>query len=349
MGRNLNDFSGIIPPAAGGEEQIQASEAKRAAARRAKGPQTGISYKKNTGEGGIVAEETIDESQIPTAAPKGRKPITASGPRGAVPEGGQRARTRDVVTPLVQLHGMYKTLINTARSMKLSESHQDALDIASGHLMNSAVSGHRAHSEGNLGKWNMDRDVTHGHLQDAVEHLSAAHNTLVASGIHATLASRNMTSALPSDDTVADLVAKSQTLQRTGVGGVSGALKPYKRGVIGRAGEIAYNKGSYTLKDATKDPNPAEFGDKDVNEISRMFGRDHPGVQKLIAMRGTPRGQKSRVSKEDRREGVAEVTGAGVASGNIANPKRRGSGRRIDVDYRTDANPSNNTGGKPKF
>jgi hypothetical protein len=329
--KGVTGLEGIIPPAAG----------KRFEEGVSKGP----SKEK-------VLERFLNETPISTAAPASRKPIVApKSNRGAVPSGQQRARTRDVIAPFHELHKTYSTLINNARSMNLSDEHHDALDVAAGHLMNSAVSYHKAMSEGGLHTNNMNVDTAHGHLQDAVEHLSSAHNTIVDSGVHATMSSRNLSSALPTDDKVADLVGKSQTLERQGVGGVAGKLKPYKRGVLGRTGSMTYNKGQYSLTRVADDNKVegAEFGDKAVNDMSKLFGRDHPGVQKLIAMRGTPRGQKLRVSKEERREGVTEATGAGTATGSPRNPKARGTGRRIDTRFNTDSNPSGNTGGKPKF
>lgn len=312
-----------------------------------KAPAEGKTAKKPAKE--EVLQRYVDETPMATAAPEARKPISTSGPRGAVPQGGTRARTRDVTAPFHEIHSAYTTLINNSRSMKLGEDHQDAIDVAAGHMMNSAISYHKAMVEGGLHTNGMNVDIAHGHLQDAVEHLTYAHETLVQSGVHSTLASRNLNAPIPSDDKVADLVGKSQTLERRGAGGVAGAVKPYKKGLLGRTGEMTYNRGQYTLnRTVNGQVEKAEFSDKDVNDMARTFGRNHPGVQKFIAMRGTQRGKTLRVSADERREGIVKATGAGVATGG-PNPKARGRGVRVDTEYRTDANPSNNTGGKPRF
>lgn len=346
--KNVTGFEGILKPAVERPAFIDPNKPKRTAKPK-KEATGGVKYTKKSEEGDmqVTAEETIDESQ---AGRGSFKPTMPKGPRGSAP-GPDAPKTKEVSVPFHNMHQQYSNLINSARSVKdLSPEHHDAIDIAAGHLMHSAVSHRLAEVDGNLHKWNQNNDAAHGHLADAVEHLTYAHDTLRASGVHSVLASKNMISTMPSHSDVADLAAKAASLPRTGAGGIAGARKSYKRGVLGRSATINYHpQDGYKISKA--DGTSVTFGDKDLNEIGRAFGRNHPGFKKLIAMKGTPRDQNLRVSREERRQGVVKARGIGVAEDAPPgmNPKKRGSGKRVDTTFRTDANPSNNTGGRPKF
>jgi hypothetical protein len=324
--KQTTGYEGIVPPSAG----------KRFEEKPSKGPSK---------------QEIMDRRLTVDQTTKSVGPVfnIPSGQRGQAGPEGKRAGTKDVSVPFHEMHKAYSTIINNGRSFRknpLGSDHHDAMDVASGHLMNSIVSYHKAVGEGRMGKHDMDTTVAHGHLQDAVEHMALAHKTLVESGVHDSLQSRKLHAPLPSSDAVADLRSKSLTLKRQGVDGIAGKKKPYKEGVIGKDSSLERNRGTTVIRSPGR--GTAEFTDRDVSDLARVFGNDHPGIQRIRAMAGTPRGQDLRISREDRREGVTKQLGAGVATGSFKNPKRRASQKRIDVEYRTDANPSNNTGGKPR-
>jgi len=276
---------------------------------------------------------------------------------GTRAEGQSHTPTKEVSVPFREMHARYSDAINAARNIRkspLAPDQHDALDIATTHLMNSIVSYHRARSEGGLETRDMHSPTAHTHLHDAVKHLTYAHETLVQSGVHDALASRKMTVSMPKDEHVADLATKSTALEGQGVGGVQGAKKPYKEGVLGRNSRMTNAAGVLTIQHhnaVTGKMDSLEIPHNEIGTLASTFGRNHPAVQKMYAMLGTQRGKQMRVSKEERREGVVKSMGAGVATDAPAgvNPKKRGSGRRIDLTYRTDANPSSNTGGRPKF
>jgi hypothetical protein len=276
---------------------------------------------------------------------------------GTVAEGQRRAGTKEVSIPFQQMHKDYSSVINSARNLRknpLTPDQHDALDVATTHLMNSIASYHRARTEGGLGTPDMHNPTAHTHLHDAVKHLTYAHETLVQSGVHDSLLGRRLSSPLPKDEHVAELSAKSSTLEGQGVGGVQGAKKPYKEGVLGRNSRMTNAAGVLTLQHhnaVTGRMDSLEIPHNEIGTLASTFGRNHPAIQKMYAMIGTQRGKRMRVSSDERREGVISSTGAGVAADAPAgiNPKKRASGRRIDVEYRTQSNPSNNTGGRPRY
>lgn len=272
-----------------------------------------------------------------------RKSTIPTARMGTVPEGGQRARTKDVSVPFHEMHTTYSNLINTARNFRpttknpLSPEHHDALDTATTHLMNSIVSYHRATSEGGLGTPTMHNPTAHSHLYDAVKHLAAAHETLVQSGVHTSMASRKLNAPLPKDEHVADLAAKASTLEGQGVGGVQGAKKPYKEGKLGKGGTMTVNENVLVVHHPDH-PGTLEIPQGDLHKLATTFGRHHPAVEKMHAMMGTQRGAEARITQQDRFEGVETAKKAGIAKDAPVNPKRPGTGRRIDTGFKSDAN-----------
>lgn len=324
--KGVTGYEGILPPADKG----------RAEASPSKAPKTED-----------VLQRFVDQTpRTDSSGSGGSRPV----------ERATNVRTREVASPLLEMHQHHSAVINAARSLSkpsLTEDQHDALDIATAHLSNSVASYHKARTEGGLHTNNMDNDVAHGHLQDAVKHLSYAHDTLVQSGVHETLQNRYQNSPMPSSSAVKNLVTKSRGLERRGVDGKAGALKPYKQGFIGRKGKMRATPTGMVIENPGKDGKMegAEIDRKGLNDLAQTFGRNHPAIQKLRNMQGTPRGQRPRILPDDRRDGVVEAKGAGVAKDAPAgvNPKKRASSKRVDTEYRTDANPSGNTGGKPKF
>lgn len=340
--KGVTGYEGILPPADKGRAESGQSKAPKVSKEEVLQRFVDETPSTQGGRKGFATDVTpVRKSTIPTQR------------MGTVAEGQTRARTKDVSVPFAQMHSQYSDAINTARNIRknpLTPDQHDALDLATTHLMHSIVSYHRARSEGGLGTPNMHNPTAHTHLHEAVKHLTYAHETLVQSGVHEALASRRMTTSMPKDSHVADLSAKSTTLEGQGVGGVQGAKKPYSRGVLGRSSEMSLNEGVLTIQHPK---GTIEIPQKDLHHLAGTFGRNHPAIQKMNAMMGTQRGKQMRVSKEERREGVVDARGAGVATDAPAgrNPKKRGSGRMVRTEFRSDANrigttPTFGEGGK---
>jgi hypothetical protein len=198
-----------------------------------------------------------------------------------------------------------------------------------------------------LGTNTMNRDVAHGHLQDAADHLSSAHEAVMASGVHKELAQHHLNGEVPSDERIADVVSSAYQLPRVGAKGVAGAKKPFK--------EIKFGKANL----------PGGAVDKEfIDRAVEVGGEANVGVAKLRAGQGTPRDPQRRekrnialnnVNKEIVTKGGKKLdklpTGvggmiSGIDKGAEVNPKRRGSGKRIDTRFSSDAN---NIGRTPRF
>jgi hypothetical protein len=261
----------------------------------------------------------------------------------------------------MQLEGhitKYQTLLNNAASVKsLSEDHKAAINTARFHLSNALASHKNAISAAKVGresepdpyKWSntLDRNAVHGHLQDAAQHLTSAHEAVMSSGVHEELAKHHLNGEVPSDSTIADLASRAYQLPRTGVGGVKGARKPFK--------EIKFGRGTL----------PGSAIDDDLIDRAReVGGRKNIGVQKLEAGQGTLRNPNRRKARNAAIEQINKVivpkgaaaidklpTGVGGKIDGIdkdapVNPKRRGRGTRIDTSFSSDANKIGRT---PRF
>lgn len=331
------DIPGLIQPSAGPEPTIMP-------VRRAKKPM--ISEQERAL--GIVAKETIDETQGTGAAPKVKKEKqpTRVGTGATTERGyaeGERPATKPVAAALSGHITTYKTLLNTAASIKtLSPEHRSAVDEARNHIANAERSHKLAHTEGKLGTNTMNRDVAHNHLQDAADHLSSAHEAIMTSGVHNELAKHSLNGELPSDERIRGLVAGAYALPRVGAGGVAGAKKPFK--------SVAFGRGNL----------PGETIDQDlIDRAVEVGGKQNVGVQKLIAGQGTKRDP---LRREKRNAAITELNKKGAKLGKLptgvggmisgidktadVNPKRRGSGKRIDTRFSSDANKVGRT---PRF
>lgn len=329
---------GIIPPARGPEPDVTPM---RRAAPRVKS--TGI-------EGGanVVAQETIDETRSSGAAPRVKKEkqptrvsTAATTERGYAE--GERPATKPIAAGLSGHIAAYKTLLNTAASIKtLSPEHRDAVDVARNHIANAERSHKLAYTEGKLGTNTMNRDVAHNHLQDSADHLSAAHEAVMTSGVHNELAKHSLNGEVPSDERIRGLVAGAYALPRVGAGGVAGAKKAFKT--------VAFGRGNI----------PGATIDQDLVDRAReVGGKQNVGVQKLIAGQGT---RRDPLRREKTKAAITELnkkganltklpTGVGGMISGIdktadVNPKRRGSGKRIDTRFSSDANKIGRT---PRF
>lgn len=305
------------------------------------------------GTGGVVAEETVREDALPTTgrkrgAPKEPKRIgtAAETPRGYAE--GARPATKPVAAALSAHIGTYKTVLNNASSVRsLSAEHAGAVDTARYHIAQAERSHGLAYTEGKLGTNTMNRDVAHGHLQDAADHLSSAHEAVVASGVHHELSKHHLNAEIPSDDRISEAVSSAYQLPRVGKGGVAGAKKSFTRVKFGKANL------------------PGAAIDKElIDRAVEVGGKDHVGVQKLAAGQGTKRDPMRRENRNAALEQINKdvvakggkalknlPTGAGGMISGIdktaaVNPKRRGSGKRIDTRFSSDANKIGRT---PRF
>jgi len=300
-GRDL----GIIPPSRGPEPDVMPLERNRAKS-------TGVFKAKEQMEtgGSIQSEETVVERETPT--PSRTREVRPQ----KMQRGSSKATmpTKAVASNLSYLHTAYSTIINNARSVRsLSDSDHDALDYATAKLDSAGRSHRLAHDEGRLGTNTMDRDVTHGHLQDMAASLREVHKTLKNSGVARKLAQHNLHAEMPNEAHVDSMVQHAYSLPRQGRKGVTGVTKPYK--------EVKFGRGNI----------PGEaIDDEFLARAKEAGGTEHVGVKKLEAGRGTPRGKGKLGPTAD-----AEV-----------NPKRRGSGRRIDTRFSSDANKIGKT---PRF
>lgn len=329
---------GLIQPSAGPEPDVMP-------VRRVKSQGTVSSQER---EQGIVAKETIDETRATAPAPKVKKEkqptrisTAATTERGYAE--GDRPATKPVAAGLNGHITTYKTILNTAASIKsLSPEHRAAVDEARNHIANAERSHKLAHTEGKLGTNTMNRDVAHSHLQDSADHLSAAHEAVMTSGVHKELAKHSLNGEVPSDERVRSLVSAAYALPRVGAGGVAGAKKPFKKVAFGRE----------TL--------PGSAIDKDViDRAIEVGGTRHAGVEKLKAAQGTKRDPMRR---EKTKALVQELNKRGVKTtklrpnigGKISgldkdaavNPKRRASQKRVDTRFSSDANKIGRT---PRF
>lgn len=336
------DIPGLIQPSAGPEPTIMP-------ARKAAKPVISEDERAR----GIVAKETIDETQGTGAAPKAKKEKqpTRVGTGATTARGyaeGARPATKPIAAQLSNHITAYKTLLNTAASIKtLSPEHRAAVDEARNHIANAERSHKLAHTEGKLGTNTMNRDVAHSHLQDAADHLSAAHEAVMASGVHKELAKHSLNGEVPSDEGVRNLVAGAYALPRVGAGGVAGAKKPYAKVKFAKA----------DLPGATIDANL-------IDRAVAVGGEANAGVQKLIAGQGTKRDPMRRentknalnqINKGLVDKGITPLTKLPTGVGGMisgidktapVNPKRRGSGKRIDTRFSSDANKIGRT---PRF
>lgn len=342
-GSSSRAIPGLIQPSAGPEPEVMP-------VRRVK-PQGTISSEERAQ--GIVAKETIDETRATASAPKVKKEkepkrvsTAATTERGYAE--GERPATKPIAAGLSGHIAAYKTILNTAASIKsLSPEHRAAVDEARNHIANAERSHKLAHTEGKLGTNTMNRDVAHNHLQDAADHLSAAHEAVMTSGVHKELAKHSLNGEVPSDERIRGLVAGAYALPRVGAGGVAGATKPFKKVAFGRE----------TL--------PGSAIDKDViDRAVEVGGTRHAGVEKLKAAQGTKRDPMRR---EKRNAALTQLnkdvvakggkalknlpTGAGgvisgLDKGAAVNPKRRASQKRVDTRFSSDANKIGRT---PRF
>ena len=259
--------------------------------------------------GTTQAEETVEEREVPSG---GR--TKSARPQRTVRGSAQATMgTKAVASNLSYLHTSYSTIVNNARSIRrLSDTDHAALDYAQSKLNDAAASHHKASAEGGLGERNMDRDVAHSHLQDMAASLRTVHKTLKTSGVADRLSQHNLHAAMPQDNHIVEAVQHANNLPRQGRFGEAGATKPFREVKMGR-GNI---------------PGTA-IDEETVKKAEQEMGKESYAVRKLKMGKGTPRGKS-----------------AGIATGAEINPKRRGSGRRIDTRFSSDANK---VGSTPKF
>lgn len=303
-----------------------------------------------------ILQRFVDEAPVSTApaptpkAPKApkRESVIPTAARGAA--NGPRPSSQQVGMQLEGHITKYQTLLNNAASVKsLSEDHKAAINTARFHLSNALASHKNAIAAAKVGredepnpyKWSntLDRNAVHGHLQDAAQHLTSAHEAVMSSGVHEELTKHHLNGEVPSDSTIADLASRAYQLPRTGVEGVAGGKKPFK--------EIKFGRG--TLPGSAID-------DELLARAREVGGRKNAAVEKLEAGQGTLRNPNRRKARNAAIEQINKIivpkgaaaidklpTGVGGQISGIdkdapVNPKRRGRGTRIDTRFSSDAN-----------
>jgi len=266
-----------------------------------KGPSArDVQEARETGSG-MQTEETIVERDTPQT---GRTRATGTARRG---RGSAQATMghNGVATNLSYLHTAFSTLVNNARSVRrLSDTDHAYLDYAQSRLNDAGASHHLAHSEGNLRTNRLNRDKASEHLQNMASAIKDVHKTLKSSGVAEKMGKYNLNAPMPSDVEVDSAHGHAMNLPRQGRFGVAGATKPVK--------ELKFGKETLPGTAVT---------DEMVKKAEEIGGKGSFAVQKLKAAQGTPRGKNAGISEE------AEI-----------NPRRRGSGRRVDTRFSSDAN-----------
>ena len=304
------------------------------------------------------AAAVAPQGELKGGRPRREKRISTipTGERGATE--GPRPGTKDVARKLEGHITAYKTLLNTAASIKtLSPEHKAAIDTARGHLSAGHFSHQNAIKAAQEGKktsdpysWSREynEDTVHNHLQDAALHFAKAHETIVGAKLHKELGNHNLNGEVPHDDTVRGLASSAYQLSRVGVKGQAGATKPFGKVAMGRA----------TLPGASID-------EVTLDKARAAGGTESIAVQKLEAgAKGTRRDPQRKekkkqalaaINKKRTEAGVptakalpSEIGGqiSGVTKDAPINPKRRGRGVRVETRFSSDANKLGRT---PKF
>lgn len=301
---------GIIPPSRGPEPDVMPLDRTRS-----KSTSVFKTQEEMETSGTTQAEETVVERETPSG---GR--TKSLRPQKAVRGSAQATMgTKAVASNLSYLHTAYSTVINNARSVRrLSDTDHATLDYAQSKLNDAAASHRKASAEGGLGTRNMDRDVAHGHLQDMAASLRTVHKTLKSSGVADKLSQHNLHAALPQDSHVSEVVQHANNLPRQGRFGEAGATKPFREVKMGRSNIPG-----------------AAIDTETVQKAEQEMGKESYAVRKLKMGRGTPRGKTAGIAGQTKEDWGAEI-----------NPKRRGSGRRVETRFSSDANKLGRT---PKF
>lgn len=235
-----------------------------------------------------------------TPALIGRAPFSGGGYRPKVAQA--TMKTKEISSKLSGLHSILSAHAESANSIKtLSPDHREYLKAAKSHLDDAKT--HMGIAQRTLGSNTPDTNEQAVHFGHAMTSLSNAHEMLSHGPLQRALKRSNLTAELPSADSLATMAGHVSSMRAKGASGVPGAKRPYKSVKVGKA----------TIS-------TANISQEDVKSLEETGGKESILTQKVKkAVRGT-------------------APGTADTSDSAVNPNRRGSSKRVDVRYSSQAN-----------